>query len=369
MSKICINASNIHVGGALQVACSFLYEIYHSDLRNEINLVVSSEVDEYLCNFCDVNEFSSYCVKNTYGMSIFNLSLAKILNSYEVVFTIFGPLYTIGIKSKKVVGFAQAWIAYPKNEVFKRIGVLKKIALKIKFFLQKNFFLFNSDLIVVEAKHLVSALEKLGFDKKKIFVVNNCVSRQYENFLAFDRRERSDNFSIGLLSRDYVHKNLDFIAEVSYILKCKMDLDVDFYVTLSKKVCEGKSDFFKKWVHNYGEVKVQDGPLFYQRIDAVIFPSLLESFSVTPLEALACGKPLFASDRDFVKDVCLDYAYYFDPLDPKSAAEKIKEFLQSNSDEIFIFNAKRHALNFSNARKRMEDYIGILKGVLYVQKK
>ena len=65
-------------------------------------------------------------------------------------------------------------------------------------------------------------------------------------------------------------------------------------------------------------------------MDAIIFPSLLECFSATPLEAMAMEKPFFASDREFIRDVCSDYALYFDPEDPISAANVINDYLENS---------------------------------------
>ena len=53
-----------------------------------------------------------------------------------------------------------------------------------------------------------------------------------------------------------------------------------------------------------GRVTVQQLPTVYEMSHASIFPSLLESFSATPLEAMVSGTPLVASDRAFVCDVC-----------------------------------------------------------------
>ena len=102
-------------------------------------------------------------------------------------------------------------------------------------------------------------------------------------------------------------------------------------------------------------------------MDAIIFPSLLECFSATPLEAMIMKKPLFASDRGFIKDVCFDFAYYFEPTDPESAAAVIHNFLESQCNEELeakLLAAKKHAENFSNARQRAVKYVDIIEDCL-----
>ena len=47
----------------------------------------------------------------------------------------------------------------------------------------------------------------------------------------------------------------------------------------------------------------------------LVFPSLYEGFGLPPLEAMAYGCPVAASDRGSLREVCGDAAVYFDPLD------------------------------------------------------
>jgi glycosyltransferase involved in cell wall biosynthesis len=96
-------------------------------------------------------------------------------------------------------------------------------------------------------------------------------------------------------------------------------------------------------------------------MDAVIFPSLLECFSATPLEAMVMGKPLFASDRPFNREVCHSHAHYFDPLSPASAATAIaKVFANGVADPRALQIARDHAIHFSNPKERAKEYLSLL---------
>ena len=99
-------------------------------------------------------------------------------------------------------------------------------------------------------------------------------------------------------------------------------------------------------------------------MDAIIFPSLLECFSATPLEAMAMGKPVFVSDTPFNRDVCGDYGIYFNPHDSSEAAFKIYEFFNKSFDfqQDFLRSAREHALNFSSPTGRAIRYIEIIDG-------
>ena len=53
---------------------------------------------------------------------------------------------------------------------------------------------------------------------------------------------------------------------------------------------------------------------------ALLFPSLYEGFGLPPIEAMACGCAVAASDIPAVKEVCGDQAQYFDPYNIQSIA-------------------------------------------------
>src|SRR5439155_195 len=61
-----------------------------------------------------------------------------------------------------------------------------------------------------------------------------------------------------------------------------------------------------------------------QRARAMVFPSLFEGFGTPPLEAMACGCPVAASDRGALAEICGDAAAPLDPEDPDSIAAAIE---------------------------------------------
>lgn len=65
----------------------------------------------------------------------------------------------------------------------------------------------------------------------------------------------------------------------------------------------------------------------YSRADALIYPSLMESFGLPLAEALAAGCPVIASDLPYAREVCGDAARYFDPQQPLDIAEAVLSLL------------------------------------------
>ena len=366
--KILINAANLHNGGGVQVASSFINELPFllSVAVKEFDILVSSEVDRNIEQSVK-NFFKNYTVYNIFGIKNYKKNLG-IFDSYDLVFTVFGPCY-YPVKGIDIVGFAQPWIIYPRNECYSMLSGLEKLKYKLKFHLQKNFFK-KSDVCVVELEHAKQRLVELNiFKSEHIHVVYNTVSNVFfspENWEKV-KIEPSNKIKIGLISRDYFHKNTNILPKIKDILKNKYNKDIDFYVTFNELEWQSKSLDFQNKIINVGPLKINQCPNFYERMDAIIFPSLLECFSATPLEAMIMKKPLFASDRGFIKDVCLDFAYYFEPTDPESAAAVIHNFLESQCNEELeakLLAAKKHAENFSNARQRAVKYVDIIEDCL-----
>ena len=365
---ILINASNLHNGGGVQVASSFINELpsVPNNIIQNFDVIVSSEVDKNI-NQSTKSFFKNYKVHNIFGLKNYKNNI-NLFDAYDLVFTIFGPCYH-PIKGINLVGFAQPWIIYPNNECYNLLSILEKLKFKLKFFLQKKFFK-KSDFCIVELEHVKKRLIELNiFEDNQVAVVYNTVSNVYLSPGNWEKIKikPSNKIKIGLISRDYFHKNTNILPKVKEILKNKYNQDVDFYVTFNREEWLNKSSSFQENIINVGPLKVNECPNFYEEMDAIIFPSLLECFSATPLEAMIMKKPLFASDRRFIKDVCLDFAYYFEPTDPESAAAVINDFIENkniNELDIKLKAAQTHAKNFSTARQRAVKYTQIIENCL-----
>jgi len=70
----------------------------------------------------------------------------------------------------------------------------------------------------------------------------------------------------------------------------------------------------------------------YRRAACLVYPSLYEGFGLPPLEAMACGCPVAASNVASLPEVCGDAAVLFDPLEPASIAAGVEEALDRASE-------------------------------------
>ncbi len=81
-----------------------------------------------------------------------------------------------------------------------------------------------------------------------------------------------------------------------------------------------------------GRVSDEELVRLYSQARCFIFPSLYEGFGLPPLEAMACGCPVLASDIPVLREVCGDAAVYFDPRLVNGMYETISQFLNEGQD-------------------------------------
>jgi len=76
-----------------------------------------------------------------------------------------------------------------------------------------------------------------------------------------------------------------------------------------------------------GRVPSEDLPSLFARAAAVVYPSLYEGFGFPPLEAMAVGTPVVASDRGSLPEVLGDGALLVDPTDRRALGQALEAVL------------------------------------------
>ena len=359
---ILINASNLHTGGGVQVAVSFIYELCRLK-KDSYSIICSTVVYENLKNL----NLDDYFLKKIIVIDIFGFKKNKFFNTsvkyHHTCFTIFGPFYH-NIQCKvHICGFAQPWIAYPNNDAYKLLSLPKKIITKLKYKIQKLYFK-KYDLLIVEQQHVKNALINIGFDKSIIRVVPNTISSLYENQSLW-KKIKLPNFTeshpiLGFIGRPYLHKNIKILKDVNIYLQIKYNLTCNFLFTFTKNEMDNLKFTNIPNFYSIGSIQVSECPSFYECIDFLIFPSLLECFSASPLEAKKMGTTIIASNYSFIREVCEDNAFYFDAMSYTSIGDKIFEVISN----FKVNNNKHHSKpNAYTAEDRAKAYINIIESV------
>lgn len=76
-----------------------------------------------------------------------------------------------------------------------------------------------------------------------------------------------------------------------------------------------------------GFVEDDDLPLLMNAADLLVFPSLYEGFGIPPLEAMACGTPVVASNTSSIPEVVGNAALLFDPYNVEEMSSSIYKVL------------------------------------------
>lgn len=365
--RVLINCSNLHGGGAVAVASSFIDCLSRLDHQGlSISLLLSKSVERNLLDLGVVFDVFDTClVRDYYGIRAIWEGLDRHFCGFDLVFTVFGPAYFMHSRTRHVFGFAQPFIVYPDNEIVRNMSFLKRWNTRLKYFIQSWFF-SRADRLVVELEHVKSGLAKNALLRHMpvsiVYSSVHSVFNEPSQWTSLEIPTLPDRLRLGVISRNYPHKNLAILAEVKLILERTYKRDVDIYVTFQADEWASCDERFRDCVKNVGHLRLSQCPSFYAAMDAVIFPSLLECFSAVPIEAMMMKRPLFASDLPFIRDVCGDYCQYFDPKDAQSIAKSINDYFCKDVAERqkLCDEAYAHVERYPGPRERAASYLKVM---------
>ncbi len=176
--------------------------------------------------------------------------------------------------------------------------------------------------------------EHFGYPIEQIKILPNAVSE----FAKKDKRDTKiphvlrdkEWFNLFLLGSFYPHKNQQILIELFRKhrdklknVRCIVTVCEVQHVNVSKFIKDIKKYDLEKHIINAGLLRQDELADYYYNTDALFFPTLLESFSTTYLEAMHFGLPILTSDIDFAHYICDDSALYFDPWNIEDVIDKI----------------------------------------------
>lgn len=80
-----------------------------------------------------------------------------------------------------------------------------------------------------------------------------------------------------------------------------------------------------KWLSCVGRLNHADCLSEYEKADALIFPSVLESYGLPLVEAMVMGIPVVAADLSYARVLCGEEGIYFNPESSESLVEACRE--------------------------------------------
>lgn len=97
-----------------------------------------------------------------------------------------------------------------------------------------------------------------------------------------------------------------------------------------------------------GFIPIDDMPIFYSASKALVYPSFYEGFGLPPIECMACGTPVIASNLTSMPEVCQDAALLVDPYDVDEIKENILTLLNNHKFySLMIYKGLSHSSKFN----------------------
>lgn len=235
-----------------------------------------------------------------------------------------------------------------------------------------------AQIIAVSNNTKKDLVKVLGVPEEKINVIYEAVDDHFNNTHDYDKElELREKYGLGRKFFLYTgvwreHKNIvGLITAFDVFLKHTAHKDIELVLT-------GRDDPKYKYVKDVsvqkgigdkvkflGLVPEEELPHLYRLAYAYVFPSFYEGFGLPPLEAMASGTPVVASNVSCIPEICGEgNALYFDPYSIFDMAEKMDKvaYDQRLYNEL-IDKGVEHVKQFS-WRKMAEETLAVYKKAL-----
>ena len=372
-----INTSTLYVGGGLQVALSFINELKEMNTSHDYHVFLSQAIDKQLDQKSFSDNFHFYLIDRSPASLKTRKKIIARLDRLEeqiqpdIVFSVFGPSYWKP-KAKHVMGFAVPWVLQKDSLAYDELSFLKRIKMRMWVEYVSYYTKRDASHYIIETEDGKNRMSKvLGIAEDNISVVGNSYSSIFNEASYLNNtnaeyinlpKKAEDEFRLLLISHNHAHKNLKIINQVIPLLS---DTNIKFVLTVDDESYKTLFPNRPRQVMNLGPVSQKACPSLYSQCDAMFLPTLLEVFSAAYPEAMKMEKPILTSNYSFATDICQDVALYFDPLDPKDIAEKIKKLI---IDKVLyqelIERGKERVKEFETARTRAEKYVTLCEKIV-----
>jgi glycosyltransferase involved in cell wall biosynthesis len=161
-------------------------------------------------------------------------------------------------------------------------------------------------------------------------------------------------FRMICLCRYYGHKNLEIFVPLYKAYREQLR-DTLLFLTIephqdpraARLLCQIEREGLQGQIVNLGPIPQSAIGRYFSQCQALLFPTLLESFSATYLEAMHYGLPIITSRMDFAQEICEDAALYCEPLSVNSIYECIERL-------------RKEPMIVGQLKKAMSDRIAVL---------
>ena len=364
--KIAIDLTPLsyHMTGIERYAACITQKMLIQDKENEYRLIFRNEIHTMFKNFIDGKRVKEYILYGDNKLIFFQVilpwNLYKIKADRYLFFAFTSPVLFIRKGIYNTIHDMGAWEASEAMTLFQKMywRITMRCAGKV-----------SDGIITVSnfSKNRISSI--MNYPLEKIHVVYSAV---FEGMLkdygiTFDYVKNRYNLPdkyIMTLSTLEPRKNLELLLAAYSEIQDKVDYDLVLVGRKGWKI----DNLLKRYsgakrIHITGFVADEDVSVIYRNAMCFVFPSSYEGFGLPPVEALALGPPVIASDAASIPEILGNQACYFNNEKLNDLKSKL---LEIENKINFLPNSlslkQKHEYNFAYSAKKI---FKIIKGERY----
>jgi len=334
MAVIAINALNSNSGGGRSIRDSYLKLLNEEELAERYVVITTKGSGLHFINNpnIEIMEMPSYWCQSFLAPLIYRFAIELLLHRIgaDVVLNMGDLILHTSAKQIYIFDWPYALDVHPK--VWADMNFFDRLNRKVKWWLIKRYF-NKPDIVIAQTAFIRKRLTEL-YAHKDIRVINNAVTINTD--ITTDAVDFALPSGVRLVypSVYYPHKNLEILLDLARLIKTnKHDFcivtTVNPETNASRRFLNSIAEFeLQGIITNVGQVPLNQMNSLYNQCDALLMPTLLESFSIVYLEAMHYGLPVFTSNMWFSKAVCGDAAIYFDPFDAEDILRSLEDVMK-----------------------------------------
>lgn len=330
MANIFINALQLSSGGGKNILDNYLESLYEKNLSNDY-YILTPNYNEYKIFAKEkliIIEINNLFKSKSFFIFLYLYEYQRIISKYkiELVFN-FGDI-VIPTKIDQIYFFDWAYAVYSAKNIWKGMSLRNLVTRKIKVFLIKRY-INRVKLTLCQTDNIHKRL-KQQFKLKNIRIIptplsSNLTDANSSKEFNFPEGKKIFIYPAGFAS----HKNFEVILKLGKLIT-KRKLPFLLVLTIDEE--EAKEYLVRvnthniDCIHNTGKLDLKDISALYKNSDALLFPSLLETYGLPYIEAMFFRKPILTSDLDFARAICGDVPFYFNPYKEESILFEMMHF-------------------------------------------
>lgn len=339
MANILINGLKAKAGGGKSIFDNYLELIRKNPDGNVYYVLIPDKLkyEETENGHLNIIEIPSIFKFNILFPVLYASIFPKLLRKYKIdaIFNLGDVIIPSTVP--QVYLFQWAYAVYPETSVWGRMNLISYLTrwTKVKL-IKKDIHLPR--LIIAQTENIKQRLISL-YNLENVVIIPNAVS--LEN-IEIDSRKNfdlpQDKIKLVYVANWAEHKNIEILIPLAQRISSR-ELPYCIVVTIEPGHKKEAKEFLKQVHHlnlkntiiNVGRVPGHDIGSLYRQCDALLMPTLLESYGLPFVESLYHSKTILTSDLDFAHDVCGEAAFYFNPEDPDDILRTIIEASQNKS--------------------------------------